>query len=485
MKTIEQIPAPAPMPILGWRGTLWQVFSNPLNHMQKLREQYGDIFAFVRGGNPPMFFPLEGKPHTLMVFGAEYNRQLLSNADVFHTGPLLGPNYPMGEVNERRSVLKRMGTGLFGVNGPEHRRQRRLVMPAFHKQRLGSYYDMMQRIICSNLDAWKLNEQRDLHNDMMNITLQVATQCFFGLDVRRDAQAFGDLIQEWLALAVYPQTVSLQIDLPGFAYHRFLNLSHKLDAAIRDLIAKRREAEGNDVLSLMLNAKDEDGSPAFTDDEIIGHSAIFLIAGHETSSNALAWTFFLLSQHPQVMKTLRLELEEKWVGETLALDTLKQLPYLDAVVKESMRILPPVPMSARYVAAPVELGGYQLPVGTEVGFSHFHTHHDPTIYEDPETFDPSRWERINPSAHEYIPFSAGIRACIGMPFALMEIPLILAMTLKRFRLELVPNAKVDLNIGVTISPKHGLPMVVRPADGNYETGVGGVRGDVRRAVNLP
>ncbi|MBC7877251.1 MAG: cytochrome P450 [Anaerolineales bacterium] len=483
-KSIEQIPAPAPMPLFGWRGTLWQLFSDPLNYLQKLRQQHGDVFAFVRGGNPPIFFPANGRPHTLMAFGAEFNRQLLSNSDVFYSGPLLGPMHPMGEVNARRSVLKRLGTGLFGVNGIEHRRQRRLVMPAFHKQKLGEYYQDMIRIIQWNLDSWKLNEQRDIWNDMMNITLQVAAQCLFGLDIRREGQAFGDLIQEWLHHATSPQTVSLQIDLPGFPYHRFLNLSHKLDTTIRELIQQRRNAEGQDVLSLLLNSRDENGNPAFTDDEIIGHSVIFIIAGHETSSNALAWTFFLLSQHPQVMKNLRLELDEKLGSQTPAYDSLKQLTYLDNIVKESMRILPPVPMSARVVASPIELGGYLLPIGTEIGFSHFHTHHDSSIYQDPETFNPSRWQHINPSAHEYMPFSAGIRACIGMPFALMEIPLILALTLQRYRLELVPNSKIDLNVGITISPKHGLSMFIRPADGNYEAGAGNVKGTIRNVVNL-
>ena len=484
MKPIQQIPAADPMPIFGWRGTLWKFYTDPLGYLEKLRKQHGDVFAFVRGGNPPLFFPAKGKPHTLMAFGAEYNRQLLSNSDVFYSGPLLGPSHPIGEVNKRRKVLQRLDTGLFGVNGAAHRQQRRLVMPAFHKQRLQSYYDDMLRITKLNIDSWKLNEQHDLLNDMMKLTLQIAVQCLFGVDVRNEAQSFGKLIQTWLQLAVSPQVAALQIDLPGFPYHHFLNISHQFDSEIRNIIQRRRDQLGDDVLSLMLQAKDEHGNPAFTEDEIIGHSSVFIMAGHETSSNALAWTFFLLSQHPQVMKKLRLELDLKLGAEPPTYDSLKQLTYLDAVIKESMRLLPPVPMSARVVASPVELGGYHLPVGTEVGFSHFHTHHDPTIYKNPEAFYPERWEEINPSAHEYMPFSAGIRACIGMPFALMEIPLILAMTLQRYRLELIPHAVIDVSVGVTVSPKNGLPMFIRPADGNYEAGAGGVKGTINQVVNL-
>lgn len=484
MKPIQQIPAPEPMPVFGWRGVLWKFYTDPLNYLEKLRKQYGDVFAFVRGGNPPLFFPAEGKPHTLMVFGAEYNHQLLSNSDVFYSGPLLGPSHPIGQVGKRRSVLQRLDTGLFGVNGAEHRKQRRLVMPAFHKQRLQDYYYDMVRITKINIDSWKLNEQRDLLNDMMRLTLQIAVQCLFGIDIRNESKAFGELIQTWLRLAISPQVASLQIDLPGMPYHHFLNISHQFDSEIRKIIQLRRHQLSDDVLSLLLQAKDEDGNPAFTDDEIIGHIAVFIMAGHETSSNALAWTFFLLSQHPQVMKKLRLELDLNLGDKPPTYETLKQLTYLDAVIKESMRLLPPVPMSARVVASPVELGGYHLPVGTEVGFSHFHTHHDPAIYQNPEAFYPERWEEIKPSAHEYMPFSAGIRACIGMPFALMEIPLILALTLQRYRLELIPNAVIDLNVGITISPRNGLPMFIRPTDGNYEAGVGGVKGTIKQVVNL-
>ncbi|HRJ75487.1 MAG TPA: cytochrome P450, partial [Anaerolineales bacterium] len=221
---------------------------------------------------------------------------------------------------------------------------------------------------------------------------------------------------------------------------------------------------------------------AFTDDEIVGHSAIFFTAGHETSSNALAWTFFLLSQHPHVMEKLRLEIDRVLGSASPSIDHLKHMPYLDAIVKESLRLMPPAPLSARMVAQPVEVGGYQLPVGTEVVFSAFHTHRDASIYENPNQFIPERWEKINPTAYEYIPFSTGIRSCVGMPLALMEIPIILAMVFQKFRLEL--SANVIPHIGLTMSPKHGMPMMIQPKDGNYNAGVGKVKGTIHKYIDL-
>lgn len=476
---------PAPNPLLGWRATAYHLMTNPLTYLERLRAELGDVFALSRTGNPPLFMAGHAHTHSLLAFGADYNRQLLSNADLFHSGPILGPAYPQGRVDARRAVLHLLGTGLFGVNGAEHRRQRRLVMPAFHKQRLGAYHADMVRLTHEMLNGWRLNEKHDLMHEMNQLTLRVALQCLFGLEANAAGERAGALIQEWMRLTTAPTAVGLQVDLPGFPYHRFLNLSHDLVALFRTLIAERRASGlGHDVLSLLLAAQDDTGQPAFNDDELIGHCAVFFIAGHETSSNALAWTFFLLSQHPAAMRRLRVELDTVLNNQPPAVEQLRQLPFLDAVIKESMRLLPPVPMSARITAEATEFAGYALPKGTEIGFSHYHTHRDPRVYDNPTMFDPARWERITPTAHEYMPFSAGIRACIGMPFALMEIPLVLALTLQRYRLEFIPSTAVAAQVGITLSPGK-LPMMVRPADGNYEAGVGGVRGPIRLMVNLP
>ena len=489
-KDIFSIPGPEPVPFLGWRGNLLKLFGDPLVNLGKMREQYGDIYTLNRGGNPPLFFGGKGNRHTLMAFGAELNHQILSNSDVFLAGRVASPivdSIDPNETDEQKLVLRKMTAGIFGMKEPEHRRHRRLLMPAFHKQHLQSYYDDMIQIITEEIDGWKLNQKIDLHREILRITLRVISHCLFGLDVRTSGREFSEVIQTWFHTAGNPLTISFQNNIPGLPYHHLLDSSQKLYNIFYQLILERQAStiEAHDVLSLMLSTKDEDGNPAFTTDQMIGNCTAFFVAGHETISNTLSWTFFLLSQHPQIMSRLHNELNLTIGSETPTYRQFEKMPYLEAVVKESLRILSPTPISGRIVASTVELGGYELPPGTEVGVSHFHTHQDPAIYKDPMKFDPSRWEHINPSAYEYIPFGAGIRTCIGMPFALMEMPLFIALILQRFRLELAPDANIEPYLGFNLYPKYGLPVIIRPLDGDYEAGSGHVKGKIRHLVDLP
>lgn len=485
-KNIKEVPGLEPKPIVGWLGNATSTFTDVLNSLTSLHKKYGEVFTISRGGNPHLFFSGPGRHHTLFVFGSHYNHQLLTNPDVFHSGGILGALLPHGVINDRRAILHKLSIGLFGLNGSEHRHQRQLVMPAFHKQRLNSYYDDIVHVTNERLKHWEIGKQRDIWHEMMNLTLQIVAQCLFGLRALKEGQIFGDTIHKWLKLAVSPQVLLLQKDIPGLPYHQFINMAYELDAIVRKIIKQNRASDTQrlNIISLLLSSRDEEGNPAFTDEEIIGHTSIFFTAGHETSSNALAWTFFLLSQHPQVMEKLRLEIDRILGSAAPTVDQLKEMPYLDAIVKESLRLMPPAPLSARMVVEPVELGGYQLPIGTEVVFSAFHTHRDPKIYKNPYQFIPERWETINPTAYEYIPFSTGIRSCIGMPLALMEIPLIVVMVFQRFRLELSSNANITPHIGLTMSPKHGMSMLIQPVDGNYTAGVGNVKGTIHKYIDL-
>jgi cytochrome P450 len=175
-------------------------------------------------------------------------------------------------------------------------------------------------------------------------------------------------------------------------------------------------------------------------------------------------------------------------GDAPTVEQLAKLPLLDAVVKESMRVLPPVPLHPRLVAEDHELGGHFLPAYTELFLSIFHMHHDPALFPDPNRFDPKRWSKIKPSVYEYNPFSAGPRMCIGAAFATMEIKIALAMMLQRFRVERTPKARIDRRVAITMAPRHGLPMVIRRADGAWSPArrsLPSVRGDVRELVDLP
>jgi cytochrome P450 len=298
-------------------------------------------------------------------------------------------------------------------------------------------------------------------------------------------------MQEWLMTMISPGMM-LRLDLPRLPYRRFLDLSREIDertvALLADTRARVSAAKGGDVgrdmLSMLVAARDEDGS-ALSEDEIIGHAGVIFAAGHETSTNALAWTLFLLATHPEVACDLVDELASVLRGGAPTVEELGRLPLLDAVVKESMRVLPPVPLHPRVVREDAELKGYFLPAKTEIFVSIFHIHHDAAIFDDPHRFRPERWSRIKPSPFEYNPFSAGPRMCIGAAFAMMEIKIALALLLQRFRVELLPGTTIDRRVAITMAPRQGLRMRVRRADRGFHRGPRDVRGDIRELVTLP
>jgi cytochrome P450 len=252
-----------------------------------------------------------------------------------------------------------------------------------------------------------------------------------------------------------------------------------------ELISERRQsgALGNDMLSSLMDASDEAGGK-LSADELIGHAGVIFAAGHETSSNALCWTLFLLSQHPKVAADLADELAGELRGDAPTVEQLARLPLLDHVVKESLRVFPPVPFNHRLAAGDTELGGYTLRSGTEIISSIYHTHRIEEIYPDAQRFKPERWEQLDPGPYAYSPFSAGPRMCIGAAFAMMEIKVVLAVLLQRFRFEIVPGSRVDRFMSITMAPKHGLPMVVHRQDNRFERRAPEVRGNVREMVTL-
>jgi cytochrome P450 len=272
----------------------------------------------------------------------------------------------------------------------------------------------------------------------------------------------------------------LPLDIPGTAYHRAMRLSEQLMVFTRDQIAKKRsQPTATDVLAVLVNAHDEDGTN-LSDDELISHAFTLFAAGHDTTANALTWILFLLDQHPQVSADLLDELESVLHGDAPTIEQLNQLPLLDGVIKESLRLLSPASIGIRSSTAPCELGGFAIPQGASVMYSEFITHRLPELYEEPERFKPQRWATLNRSAYEYLPFSAGRHRCIGAEFALQEIKVVLPMLLQRYRFSLVPNTKIDTNI--TMRPAHGMPMRIVRQDRQFQRA--SVRGNIRQLVDL-
>jgi cytochrome P450 len=457
-----------------------------IGYSSRLFETYGPIVRVRQGRGPNLYSPLPDCPGTICAYGPDYTREVTTQHEVYYKYPLSMGLSPQGEVSPRTRPLKYYGVGLFGVNSDLHRQHRRLLMPAFHKKQIEAYRDTMVAITEATLNRWQAGERRCMTREMQAITMRVATKTLFGEAGEQDGE-IGQAMRESMALLMQPLTRLLPYDLPGLPYRRFLNLVHKLNQMVGNIISRKRlaGADDNDLLSLLIRAHDQTSNVSLTEDELIGHVGVIFAAGHETSANALTWTLFLLSQHPPVLADLCDELEGVLRGGPPTVEQLGQLPLLENVIKESMRLLTPVPWNARVTSRPTELGGYHLPAGAEVFVSIYHTHHMPDLYPAPEVFNPRRWETIKPTIFEYNPFSAGPRMCIGAGFAMLEIKIALALLLQRYRLQYTPQVKVNRAGLIVLTPQHGMPMLIQKQDRNFNAGVGGVRGNIREMVSLP
>jgi cytochrome P450 len=273
------------------------------------------------------------------------------------------------------------------------------------------------------------------------------------------------------------------VDIPGAPFRQLLQLSTRLEADIRAMIQHKRAhpSDQRDLLALLLQAQDEDGT-RLTDAELIGNATLLFVAGFETSAVALTWTLFLLAQHPHVMADLLDELTSVLHGEAPTVEQLRQLRLLDRVIKESLRLLPPAIQGGRIAVQPFVMGRYEFPAGTKVMYSEYITHHMPDLYPQPERFLPERWCGPEPSPYAYLPFLAGPRRCLGAEFAILEMKIVLALILQRYRLALIPNTLIHRAVRFTVVPKHGMPMQVHPQDRQFIKVA--VRGNIHEMVDL-
>lgn len=481
------VPGPKPVPVFGRAAHVFRFASDSVGYTRKLFQTYGPVVSLVEGGGTNLYSPLPNCPGSVFAYGPEFVRQVATQHEIYYKHPLSGKLYRKRDESSRTEPLKQFGVGLFGVNSDQHRRHRQLLMPAFHKQRIESYREDMVAITQSVLDGMSVDGPCDIAEVMRLLTLRVATKTLFGSDIHESGGNTARLLQDTLRLMGSPAVMLLPFDLPGLPFHRLLDLMAQLDDEMRAIVKCKRAAgkDEGDVLSMLIQARDEESGTGLSEEELLGHVHVIFGAGHETSANALTWTLFLLSQHPDITADLLDELESVLHGEAPTVEQLHQLPLLERVIKESMRVLSPVPWNGRVTSQATELGGYALPAGTEVFVSISQTHHMSELYPDPEAFNPRRWETIEPTPYEYNPFSAGPRLCIGAAFAMMEIKIVLAMLLQRYRLQFVPKVAIDRRGTIVMAPKYGMPMMVHKQDRQFAQGVGGVQGNVREMVTLP
>jgi cytochrome P450 len=368
-----------------------------------------------------------------------------------------------GQALERAKVL--IGEGLLTSEGETHLRQRRLVQPAFHRARIGAYAGAMTGAAMSRQEKWKDGESLDANRAMMMITLDIVAATLFGADVGSESSEIGsalDDVFEAFTIGYGPLTPLLDL-IPTAKKRRFNAGMKRVDATIGRIIAERRAGgeDTGDLLSMLLHATDTEGDGTGMSDQQLRDEAITLfIAGHETTANALTWTWLLLARNPDVERALHDEVDQVLGDRLPTMDDLPQLTMTRAIVAESMRLYPPAYIVGRRSMEPYSVGGFEFPARTIFLCPQFLVHRDPRWWPEPDRFNPARWLDAAATAARpkmaYFPFGAGTRICVGEQFAWMEAMLVLATLARRWRVR-VDGPDPALEPIITLRPKDGLP----------------------------
>jgi cytochrome P450 len=431
------------------RNLLWFAFrkfrpANPILLFQHLADTYGDITHYKLGHH-----------HIVFLNHPEYIREVLV---------VQNDNFIKERTVQRSKML--LGKGMITSEGAEHRVQRQVAQPAFHRQRIGDYGRVMVEEVVRIGDSWRAGERRDIATDMMHLTLNIVARTLFASDLQNEvyelAAAINRIMGLYNFLVMLPAAEWLvHFRPPGLA--AFVRAKKRIDAVVYRMIDahQRSGVDSGSLLDLMLAAsppKDETSRQSLRDQVI----TIFL-AGYETVANALSWTWYLLSQNPEAESKLHAEVDLVLAGRLPTIDDVARLRYTECVMAESLRLYPPAWAMGRYAQNDFALGDYFLPARTTMLISQFVTHRDPRFFPDPLRFDPDRFSaegKARRTKFTYFPFGAGPRQCIGESFAWMEGVLILATLAQKWKLRLVPGHRVEPQPLITLRPKFGMLMDV-------------------------
>jgi cytochrome P450 len=439
--------ATAPGPKLSFIGSL--IYrpggGNPLDFFTTLARSYGDVSSYRMGGEQ-LF--LVNEP------------QLIRDVLVTHNR-----NFTKSRGLERSKRL--LGQGLLTSEGAMHLRQRRLMQPAFHRDRIAGYGDLMVGYADRMRQGWADGATADIAREMNRLTLSIVGKTLFDVDVEQQAAAVGEALTAvmesfWMMMLPFAEVLE-RLPVPKLRRARMARA--RLDAIIYRMIADRRASgrDHGDLLSMLLTAQDEDEGGGMTDQQVRDEAMTIFLAGHETTANALTWTWYLLGSAPDVEATLHAELDRVLHGRLPTMKDLAALSYVERVVTEAMRLYPPAWIIGRRAIAEYQLGDYVVPPRSILVMSPYIMHRDPRFYADPERFDPDRWTpefRAALPKFAYFPFGGGPRQCIGESFAWMELILVVATIAQQRRLRLVPGHPVVPQPLITLRAKHGMRMTI-------------------------
>jgi cytochrome P450 len=436
-------PGPTNLPVV---GNLFAFRSDPLGFLTNAAREYGDLVYFR-----------VARQHMYSVNHPDYVREIL----VANQG-----NFIKSRALQRAKVL--LGEGLLTSEGQHHLRQRRLVQPAFHRERLAAYASAMSECAVRWCERWEAGSTLDVSTEMPHLTLSIVAKTLFSADVQSEASEIGEAmttVLQMFRLLLMPFSEYME-KLPLPYVRRFDKARARLDATIYGLIRERRKSgqDTGDLLSMLLFARDEEKDDARMNDEEVRDEALTLfLAGHETTANALTWTWYLLSQHREVERRLHAEIDDVLQGRLPELADVPQLRYAEMILSEALRLYPPAWAIGRMAKAPFELGGVQIPAKSICILSPYLVQRDPRWFPDPERFDPERWTQEARDARpkfSYFPFGGGARVCIGERFAWMEGVLVMAAIAQKWRLRLAPDQRVEPLPLITLRVKGGLRMII-------------------------
>jgi len=427
-------------------GNAFEPRGDPIGYFTKCIRKYGDI-VFLRFLGVPMC--------------------LLNRPDCIES-VLVTQHNNFEKSKDYRALRRVLGNGLLTSEGEFWRRQRKLVQPAFHQERIAAYTEVMVAYTERMLASWKDGQGLDVHEAMMRLTLDIVAKTLFDTDVSREAEDVGAALQflmgKFMRQAAFAFLLPASIPIP--TTRRLRRAVGQLDKVIYEIIHRRRASGtmSGDLLSVLLQAQDDEGL-GMTDRQLHDEIMTLFLAGHETTANALSWTWLLLGQHSEVEEKLVEELRRVLGGRAPTASVLPRLTYTEMVLREAMRLYPPVWVIGRRALAPFRMGNYELPAETNVVMSQLITHRDAKYFPEPERFDPDRWRPNDPRnlslpRFAYFPFGGGPRVCIGAGFSMMEAVLLLATIAQNFKLTLVPGQTIEKLPSVTLRPKSGIHVIL-------------------------
>jgi len=430
-----------------WASLTYRFGRDPLTFLTTLARTYGDVSSYRMGGE--LIFLVN---HPTLI------KDILVGSD---------RNFTKSRGLERTKRL--LGNGLLTSEGAVHLRQRRLAQPAFHRDRIAAYAKTMVACAERLSDRWTADAALDVAQEMARLTLSIAGRTLFDVDVESQAGEVGRALTEvmepfWLLMTPFGNALER---LPFGALHRARLARERLDRIIYGFIADRRASgrDHGDLLSMLLLARDEDDGGVMTDRQVRDEAMTIFLAGHETTANALTWTWYLLSGEPEVERRLHDEIDRVLGGRAPTMTDLPSLGSVEQVVTESMRLYPPAWLIGRRAIDAHPIDGYTAPPRSIVLMSQWVMHRDPRFFQEPDRFNPARWTpafRAELPKFAYFPFGGGPRQCIGESFAWMELVLVVATIARRWKLRLVPGHPVEPQPLVTLRTKHGVRMTLEP-----------------------